>query len=98
MIRVLTEAAESYPRYGFKKLFQVLRRQSNAWHLKRLYRIYFLSKLNFRRKGKQHLPVRNLESLPIPEVLNQSRSSILCTMHWSAADASEPLMGGAFYP
>lgn len=26
VIQVLTEAAERYPRYGFKKLFQVLRR------------------------------------------------------------------------
>jgi putative transposase len=26
----LTVAAERYPRYGFKKLFQVLRRQGNT--------------------------------------------------------------------
>jgi len=30
VILALTEAAERYPRYGFKKLFQVLHRQDNA--------------------------------------------------------------------
>ncbi|MBF8089394.1 transposase, partial [Klebsiella pneumoniae] len=53
----LTVAAERYPRYGFKKLFQVLRRQGNSWNHKRVHRIYYLLKLNFRRKGNQRLPV-----------------------------------------
>ena len=30
VIHVLTELAERYPRYGFKKLFQLLRRQGNT--------------------------------------------------------------------
>ncbi|MCW0316876.1 hypothetical protein NB724_002027 [Pantoea ananatis] len=51
--QVLTELAERYPRYGFKKLFQLLRRQGNTWNPKRVHRIYCLLKLNFRRKGKQ---------------------------------------------
>ncbi|GAL42916.1 putative transposase, partial [Citrobacter freundii ATCC 8090 = MTCC 1658 = NBRC 12681] len=51
--------AERYPRYGFPKLFQVLRRQGHPWNHKRIHRIYCLLKLNFRRKGKQRLPVRN---------------------------------------
>ncbi|GLY61746.1 hypothetical protein Pcaca05_26030 [Pectobacterium carotovorum subsp. carotovorum] len=53
VIQALTEVAERYPRYGFKKLFQVLRRQGNAWNHKRVHRIYCLLKLNFRRRGKQ---------------------------------------------
>ncbi len=59
VIQRLTEAAERYPCYGFKKLFQVLRRQGHVWNHKRVHRIYCLLKLNFRRKGKQRLPVRN---------------------------------------
>ena len=51
MIMSLTVAAERYPQYGFKKLFQVLRRQGNAWNHQRVHRIYCLLKLNFRRKG-----------------------------------------------
>ncbi len=30
VIQALSEVAERYPRYGFKKLFQVLRRQGKA--------------------------------------------------------------------
>ena len=67
----LTEASERYPRYGFKKLFKVLRRQGHVWNHKRVHRIYCLLKLNFRRKGKQRLPVRNPVPLATPEALNQ---------------------------
>ena len=74
VVQALTEAAERYPRYGFKKLFQVLRRQGNSWNHKRVHRIYCLLKLNFRRKGKQRLPVRNPAPLATPEALNQSWS------------------------
>ncbi|MFP1787786.1 IS3 family transposase [Lonsdalea quercina] len=74
VIQSLTEAAERYPRYGFKKLFQVLRRQGHVWNHKRVHRIYCLLKLNFRRKGKQRLPVRNPAPLATPEALNQSWS------------------------
>ncbi|WP_415640739.1 IS3 family transposase [Serratia surfactantfaciens] len=74
VIQVLTELAERYPRYGFKKLFQLLRRQGNSWNHKRVHRIYCLLKLNFRRKGKQRLPARNPTPLATPEALNQSWS------------------------
>ena len=70
----LTVAAERYPRYGFKKLFQVLRRQGKSWNHKRVHRIYCLLKLNFRRKGKQRVPVRNPVPLVTPEAMNQSWS------------------------
>jgi putative transposase len=62
--QALTEAAERYPRYGFKT------RQDNVWNHKRAYRIYCLLKLHFRHKGKQGLPVRT--SWATPETLNQS--------------------------
>ncbi|EPL5711225.1 IS3 family transposase [Klebsiella pneumoniae] len=74
VIHALTELAERYPRYGFKKLFQLLLRQGNTWNHKRVHRIYCLLKLNFRRKGKQRLPVRNPAPLPTQQVLNQSWS------------------------
>lgn len=48
VIMAQTVAAERYPRYRFKKLFQVLRRQSNSWNHKRVHRICSLLKLNFR--------------------------------------------------
>ena len=55
-----------------KGLEQDLRRQGYAWNHKRIHRIYCLLKLNFRRKGKQRLPVRNPLPLATPEALNQS--------------------------
>jgi len=70
----LQAVAERYPRYDFPKLFQVLRRQGHPWNHKRIHRIYCLLKLNFRRKGKQRLPVRNPSPLATPEALNQSWS------------------------
>lgn len=71
VIQVLTELAERYPRYGFKKLLLLLRRQGKAWDHKRVHRIYCLLKLNFRRKGKQRSPVRNPAPLVTPGALNQ---------------------------
>ncbi|EOS93327.1 transposase [Erwinia tracheiphila PSU-1] len=72
MIQSLTEAAERYPLYGFKQLFQVLCRQGHVRNHRRVHRIYCLLKLNFRRQGKQRLPVRNPATL---EALNQSWST-----------------------
>ncbi len=69
--QALMEAAERYPRYGFKKLFQVVRRQGNIWNHKRVHRIYCLLILKFRRKRKQRLPVRNPAPLATPKALNQ---------------------------
>lgn len=74
VIHGLTELAERYLRYGLKKLFQLLCRQGNTWNHKRVHRIYCLLKLNFRRKGKQRLPVRNPASLATQQALNQSWS------------------------
>ena len=92
VIHELTELAERYPRYGFKKLFQLLRRQGNTWNHKRVHRIYCLLKLNFRRKGKQRLPVRKPAPLATPQALTRAGPSILCTTRWSVADASGPSM------
>lgn len=67
---VIHALTECYPRYGFKKQFQLLRRQGNTRNHKRVHRIYCLLKLNFRRKGKQRLPVRNPAPLAIEIDLN----------------------------
>jgi len=72
VIFALQTAAERYPRYGFPKLFQVLKRRGYQWNHKRIHRIHCLLKLNFSRKGKQRLPVRSPSPLTTPEALNQS--------------------------
>jgi putative transposase len=52
--------------------FHSISRHGNAWSHKRVYRIYCLLKLNFHRKGKLRLPVRNPTPLTTPEALDQS--------------------------
>ncbi|AJI81119.1 putative transposase [Yersinia enterocolitica] len=65
---------ERYPRDGFFKVFQILRRWGYVWNHKRVHRIYCLLKLNIRRKGKQRLPARTPSPLAVPERLNLSGS------------------------
>jgi len=71
VIKALQELAERYPRYGFGKMFPILRRHGHKWNHKRVYRIYCDLKLNIRRKGKKRLPSRNPEPLNVPENFNQ---------------------------
>lgn len=71
VIALLEELAEKYPRYGFSKLFELIRRRGLRWNHKRVHRIYCQLKLNFRRKGKKRLPARTPEPLCVPEQINQ---------------------------
>jgi putative transposase len=85
IITVLITLAERYPRYGFQKLFRVIRRQGHMWNHKRVHRIYCSLKLNLRRKGKKRLPSRNPEPLTTPVAAN------LC---WSVDFMLDTLMSG----
>jgi putative transposase len=76
---------DRYPRYGFGKLFPLIRRQGHTWNHKRVYRIYCALKLNMRRKGKKRLPNRHPEPLRVPESINQC---------WSADFMSDALWSG----
>jgi putative transposase len=85
VINTLLELAEKYPRYGFDKLFQVIRRQGHIWNHKRVHRVYCLLKLNFCRKGKKRLPTRNPEPLAVPTEANSC---------WSIGFMSDALING----
>lgn len=74
VIVALQKLVERYPRYGFRKLFQLLRKDGKRWNHKRVHRIYCQLRLNFRRKGKQRLPNRDPQPFGIPAVLNDSWS------------------------
>lgn len=85
VIEALLELVDRYPRYGFGKLFPLIRRQGHTWNHKRVHRVYCCLKLNMRRKGKKRLPNRHPEPLRVPESINQC---------WSADFMSDALWSG----
>lgn len=85
IIEVLLELAEKKPRYGFGKMFQMVRRRGHPWNHKRVYRVYCGLKLNIRRKGKKRVLNRDPEPLSVPESINQC---------WSADFMSDALWCG----
>jgi putative transposase len=85
IIDALTSLADKRPRYGFAKMFQMIRRQGHAWNHKRVYRVYCALKLNLRRKGKKRLPSRYPRPLSTPELAN------IC---WSIDFMSDALYSG----
>lgn len=85
VIVTLSELVEKYPRYGFPKLYQMIRRKGLKWNHKRIHRVYCKMGLNFRRKGKQRLPARNPQPLCVPAQANQC---------WSVDFMSDTLIDG----
>lgn len=85
VIEKLSELVTRYPRYGFPKLFAIIRREGLPWNHKRVHRIYCTMGLNVRRKGKQRLPSRNPQPLSVPAALNQN---------WSVDFMSDSLWDG----
>jgi len=88
VIAVLLALCEKYPRYGFGKLFAIIRRLGHKWNHKRVHRVYRLLKLNMRRKAKRRLPNRNPLSISVPESINQC---------WSIDFMSDSLYCGRKY-
>ena len=85
VIEALVRLAEKHPRFGFGKLFPLLRREQPMWNHKRVLRVYRALKLHLRRKGKKRLPSRHPEKLAVPATAN------LC---WSVDFMSDVLMSG----
>ena len=85
VIEALLPLVERYPRYGFRKLFRLLKKAGQPWNHKRVHRIYCQLGLNHRRKGKLRLPNRDPQPLDIPAVLNDS---------WSMDFVSDSLWSG----
>lgn len=85
IIEQLVKLADKYPRYGFGKLYQIIRRDGHKWNHKRVYRVYCGLKMNLRRKGKKRLPSRNPQSLSVPDYANDC---------WSVDFMSDVLYSG----
>ena len=46
IIDALTELVDKHPRFGFRKLFVLLRKVGHPWNHKRVWRVYCQMKLN----------------------------------------------------
>lgn len=68
---LLLELSALHPRYGFKKMYEMIRAKGYGVNHKRVYRIYCELKLNLKRKVKKRLPKREGKSLLQPSVLNE---------------------------
>lgn len=76
VILKLAEAAERYPRCGFKKLFQLLHRRDYVSNCKRVHRIYRLLKLNFVARESRGCRC----AIRLRRHLTKAARFILCTM------------------
>jgi putative transposase len=72
VVEAIQRVIERNPGFGFTKIFKTLRRRGYRWNHKRVYRDYYLLKLNKRRKGKRRWPVRNPPPLAVPPMANQT--------------------------
>ncbi|MQM38302.1 IS3 family transposase [wastewater metagenome] len=85
LIDVLAELAERHPRFGFRKLFVLLRKAGHPWNHKRVWRVYCAMKLNHRRRFKKRYRPEAPERLLQPLRPNQA---------WSADFMSDALYDG----
>lgn len=81
----LRTMAETYPGYGFWKMYSKVRREGHEWNHKRVYRLYLQLGMNIRRRAKRRLPQRIKQPLVQPASYNQV---------WSMDFMSDALMDG----
>lgn len=81
----IKEIAYKHKRYGFRKIFRILKRRGYDWNHKRIYRIYRALGLNLRKKPKKRLPNRKKVALEQPISPNQT---------WSLDYMSDALQNG----
>ena len=85
VMEALGELAERHPRFGFRKLFILLRKAGYPWNHKRVWRVYCAMKLNIRRRFKKRYRSEAPASLVQPIRPNQA---------WSADFMSDALYDG----
>jgi putative transposase len=76
---------DRHPRFGFRKLFILLRRAGKLWNHKRVWRVYCQMKLNLRRRFNRRYRPKAPEPLLQPIRPNQA---------WSADFMSDALHHG----
>ncbi len=85
LLELLTTLSAQYPRYGFGKLFHLIRLKGYKVNHKRVYRLYCELRLNLKIKPKKRLAKRTKLKLEQPFKLNDC---------WSLDFMSDALMNG----
>ena len=88
IIDALTELVDKHPRFGFRKLFVLLRKFGHPWNHKRVWRVYCEMKLNIRRRFKRRYRPEAPATLIQPIRPNQA---------WSADLMSDALADGRVF-
>lgn len=88
LIEALSELAERHPRFGFRKLFVLLRKAGHTWNHKKAWRVYCAMKLNRRRRFKRRYRPEAPAALLQPIRPNQA---------WSADFMSDALYDGRVF-
>jgi len=70
VIEVLNELVGAHPRWGFWKCYDRLHLDGKPWNHKRVLRVYREMRLNLPRRTKKRLPVRERQTLEVPEAPN----------------------------
>lgn len=83
--RLLQRLSKQYPRYGFDKLYSILRQQGYLFNHKRIYRLYCELGLNLKIKPKKRLAPRTKVTLQAPAAPNRC---------WSLDYMSDALSNG----
>jgi putative transposase len=81
----IKKIAYQHKRYGFKKIFHMIKKDGHSWNHKRVYRVYCALKFNLKRKPKKRLPSRKKVTLKQPDLPNQT---------WSLDYMSDALQNG----
>ena len=79
VIGALKRLLASFPRSGFRKYCDLLRRQGFTWNKKRIYRVYRAMGLNLPRPTKRRLPSRDPSPLSVPDRPNKVWSADFVT-------------------
>jgi len=70
VIQALNETVGKHPKWGFWKCYSRLRLDGKPWNHKRVLRIYREMRLNLPRRTKKRVPVRERQTLEVPEAVN----------------------------
>ena len=85
VIRAFNALVERFPRIGFWKCVDRIRKHVFPWNPKRLHRVYVAMRLNLPRRTKRRLPIRLRQPLSAPPVLNGT---------WALDFMTDALYGG----